>query len=468
MDKLVPRLVLYSDLGEDSILVTLADVCAALRASGDPDGPADPALVRTVHRTVKRLLDLGTDYGFDENLWQNYLTFVLMTNENSFSLIRERAPVQHGSVDHIAASDFQVFRALFDYDFSWIERRIGSDCFTTVTHYQAIEKTEARYNSRVSAMVRAMSKRLAAASDVGEFYDIVTEQYRKYGVGRIGLNAAFRIAETPAGAEARTVSSPEAGLFLNADDVALIPILNRDKGRLDDLVGYETQKRQLRLAAEAFIAGRSCSNVLLYGDAGTGKSTMVKSLLNEYYEDGLRMIEIYKHQFRDLSAVIAKVKNRNFRFIIFLDDLSFEENEVDYKFLKAVIEGGVESRPENVAIYATSNRRNLIRETWNDRTDMEHIGDIHRSDTVEEKLSLSARFGIKIQFSAPRRQEYEQIVLTLARRNGISEEAWPDDRLLYAADRWERRRGGATGRVAQQFVEYVLSGGEDGGGDSVR
>ena len=152
--------------------------------------------------------------------------------------------------------------------------------------------------------------------------------------------------------------------------------------------------------------------------------------------------------------MLGYIKNRNYRFIIFIDDLSFEENEVEYKFLKAVIEGGVETRPDNVLIYATSNRRNLVRDTWNDRSDMEHHGDIHRSDTVEEKTSLSARFGVKINYNVPTQKEYHAIVLSLARRRGIAME---EKTLLDMANTWERRHRGFSGRVAQQFVDYLES-----------
>ncbi len=221
---------------------------------------------------------------------------------------------------------------------------------------------------------------------------------------------------------------------------------------LRDLVGYGSQKAQLRHNTEAFLAGRSANNALLYGDAGTGKSSSVKALINEYYDQGLRMIEIYKHQFRDLSAVIAKVKNRNYRFIIFIDDLSFEENEVEYKFLKAVIEGGVETKPDNILLYATSNRRNLIRETWKDRADMEHENDVHHSDTLEEKLSLSARFGVRINYSIPNRTQFQEMVRTLAQRQGLTV---PAEVLLAEANKWELRHGGVSGRTAQQFINYM-------------
>ena len=247
------------------------------------------------------------------------------------------------------------------------------------------------------------------------------------------MNRAFRIRRDESGLE-------------------FLPISNIDGVRLDDLLGYELQKQQLRQNTEAFLNGKRANNVLLYGDAGTGKSTSVKALINEYYDRGLRMIEIYKHQFGDLSAVLGQIKNRNYRFIIFIDDLSFEENEVEYKFLKAVIEGGVETRPDNVLIYATSNRRHLIRETWNDRTDMEHNGDIHRSDTMEEKLSLASRFGVSINYNAPTPREYQDIVRMLARRQGIDMD---EKQLLAMANTWEVRHGGFSGRAAQQFVHYL-------------
>ena len=433
MDQLTSRLLLYGDLGGDSILEELSRVFSDWKKAAAPKA----VLVRRCYDQVKRLLDLATDYGFDENLWQNYLTFLLMTNENSFSLITERVGALEGSVNHFAKSDFAVFRALFHYDFTAIEDDLGIDCFSTLCRYQAIAKHERRYNRAVSEKVRDLSRRLAAAPDPDAFFALVTEHYRLYGVGLIGLNKAFRIRSGPGGVE-------------------LLPIYNTDKVMLRDLVGYEMQKTMLRENTEAFLAGRACNNALLYGDAGTGKSSSVKALINEYYDRGLRMIEIYKHQFRDLSAVIAMVKNRNYRFIVFIDDLSFEENEVEYKFLKAVIEGGVETRPDNVLLYATSNRRNLIRETWKDRGDMEHQNDVHRSDTLEEKLSLSARFGTRINYNIPNRTQFAEIVCTLARRQGLD---IPEETLLAEANKWELRHGGVSGRTAQQFINYMAGKG---------
>lgn len=229
------------------------------------------------------------------------------------------------------------------------------------------------YNHNVSEKVRALSKKLEAAKDEQEFFDVVTGFYKAYGVGMFGLNKAFRIEEHLDGG------------------FSFMPINNMDAVMLDDLIGYEIQKKKLTDNTEAFVQGKKANNVLLFGDSGTGKSTSIKAIVNQYYDDGLRMIEIYKHQFKYLSKIIAAIKNRNYRFIIYMDDLSFEEHEIEYKFLKAVIEGGVETKPDNILIYATSNRRHLIKETWNDRNDQDNSNDKHHSDTVEEKLSLVNR-----------------------------------------------------------------------------
>lgn len=424
------HLLLYSDLGEDAILVRLGEIFRDWEAGEDRD-----VLTGRVYAQVKRLLDLATACGFDENLWQCYLTWLLMTNQNSFTQTCERTETEEGSVHHFVRNDLAVFRRLFDFDFEPLERALGIDCFSTLCHYRAIPKRERVYNRDVSQQVRTLRRALAGA-DVEEMLRLVTDYYRQYGYGVFAANRAFRIQREREG------------------ELTFLPISNVDRVMLGDLLGYELQKRELRRNTEAFLAGKPANNVLLYGDAGTGKSTSVKALINEYYDRGLRMIEIYKHQFRDLSAVLAAIKNRNYRFIIFIDDLSFEENEVEYKFLKAVIEGGVETRPDNVLIYATSNRRHLIRETWNDRTDMEHHGDIHRSDTVEEKLSLASRFGVAINYSVPSKKEYQEIVKTLAAREGIAME---EKELLAMANTWEVRHSGFSGRTARQFVDYLGS-----------
>ena len=291
------------------------------------------------------------------------------------------------------------------------------------------------YNKKVSEKVQALSEKLEQAKDEKDFFDIVTGFYKEYGVGMFGLNKAFRIQDR------------------NDGEIHFLPINNMDKVMLDDLIGYEIQKQKLVDNTEAFVKGKKANNVLLFGDSGTGKSTSIKAIVNEYYDQGLRMIEIYKHQFKDLSNVIARIKNRNYRFIIYMDDLSFEEFEIEYKFLKAVIEGGVETKPDNILIYATSNRRHLIKENWSDRDDVESSNGMHRSDTMEEKLSLVHRFGVTINYSKPTQKEYFNIVIQLARRNGIH---MSDQDLCAEANKWELSHGGISGRTAQQFINYLM------------
>ena len=431
----VAKLVLYRDLGEDSILGKLSRIFEDF----DRGESSREELITRIYEQIKALLDLSTLYGFDKNLWHNYLTFLLLTNENSFSMTSEKVGASEGSVNHFAKGDFRIFKNLFDFDFGPIERELGIDCFSTVCSYRAIVKKERMYNKNVSEKVQAVSARIEEAGDEEEIFRIITDFYRAYGVGMFGLNKAFRIKSLP-------------------DGVEFLPINNTDKVMLSDLVGYELQKKKLIDNTEAFVKGLPANNVLLFGDSGTGKSTSIKAILNEYYDQGLRMIEIYMHQFRDLSAIIARIKNRNYRFIIYMDDLSFEEFEIEYKFLKAVIEGGMETKPDNVLIYATSNRRHIIRETWGDRSDLEQDEGMHRSDTMQEKLSLVARFGVTISYSKPSQKEYFQIVKELAKR--CPEITLSEQELCAQANQWELSHGGISGRTAQQFINYLAGSGK--------
>ena len=427
------KLIMYGDMDKECILYQFGEIFR--RYENKSSSKAE--LLQDIHTQVKRLLIVATDYGFNYNLWHNYLTFYLVTNENPFSITCEKVGANDGSVNHFAMNDFEVFRNLFNFDFSDIEKDLDTDCFSRLSDYKAIGKKELMYNKNVSEKIIALSAKLEKAKDTKEFFDAVTDFYKDYGVGMFGLNKAFRIREK------------------DASGVEFVAINNMDKVMLDDLIGYEIQKEKLVANTRAFVEGKAANNVLLFGDSGTGKSTSIKAIVNEFYPDGLRMIEIYKHQFKDLSNVIAQIKNRNYKFIIYMDDLSFEEFEIEYKFLKAVIEGGVETRPDNILIYATSNRRHLIKETWNDRNDVEVQNGMHRSDTMEEKLSLVNRFGVTINYSKPSQKEYFGIVIGLARKQGITEEQISDEELKAEANKWELSHGGISGRTAQQFINYI-------------
>lgn len=426
----IAKLILYGDMDKDSILYSLGEIFRAY----EEKKVNKATLIQDIYTQIKRLLIVATDYGFDTNLWHNYLTYLLITNENPFSITCEKIGANEGSVNHFAKNDFQAFLNLFQFDFGPIEQDLGIDAFSTISNYKAIVKKDLMYNKNVSEKVRGLSARLETAKDENEFFTYVTDFYKAYGVGMFGLNKAFRI---------NTVN----------DQVVFQPINNMEMVVLDDLVGYEIQKQKLIENTESFVQGRKANNALLFGDSGTGKSTSIKAIVNQYYDQGLRMIEIYKHQFKQLSSVIALIKNRNYKYIIYMDDLSFEEFEIEYKFLKAVIEGGVETKPDNILIYATSNRRHIIKETWKDRNDVNIDNGIHKSDNMEEKMSLVNRFGCQICYIKPDKKEFNHIVLELAKKNGLD---IPEDKLLAEANKWEISHGGFSGRTAQQFINYMM------------
>ena len=378
------------------------------------------------------LIELAGNYGFENNLWHNYLTFLLVNNENIFSTACEIRGVSEGSLLGLARHDFAIFRELFACDFTELERMLQAGVFEEFLHYARTESTGKLFNRRIRDRICELSDQLANAETLEAFTGHMVSFYKEFGVGKLGLHKAFRVAHV-------------------GEDVRIEPITNIAHVKLEDLVGYEIQKKKLIDNTEAFVEGRSANNCLLFGDAGTGKSSSIKAILNRYYDRGLRIIEVYKHQFQDLNEIIAQIKNRNYKFIIYMDDLSFEEFEIEYKYLKAVIEGGLEKKPDNILIYATSNRRHLIKESFRDNEELH--GDLHSNDTIQEKLSLVSRFGVTIYFGSPDKKEFQQIVRTLAERNGID---MPEEQLLLEANKWELSHGGLSGRTAQQFVDYVL------------
>ena len=382
---------------------------------------------------VNGILELSEQHGLEGNLWHTYLTFLLVNDENAYSTACEIRGMIEGSINEVALHDFVIMKELFYYYVQELGRNLGATAHELLFDYKGTKQEGHVYNRRIRDRICTLAVHLAETKTPRDFKEVMTQFYKEFGVGKFGLHKAFRVEHTEEGAK-------------------IVPITKIAHVRLDDLVGYEIPKKKLIENTEAFVRGRKANNCLLFGDAGTGKSTSIKAILNQYYEEGLRMIEVYKHQFQDLNDIIAQVKNRNYKFIIYMDDLSFEEFEIEYKYLKAVIEGGLERKPENVLIYATSNRRHLVREQWSDKNDRRD-DDLHTSDTVQEKLSLVARFGVSIFFVGPDKKEFQKIVLELAKRNQIQMEK---SELLLQANQWEMTHGGRSGRTAQQFIDYLL------------
>ena len=387
-----------------------------------------------LYESLNQLMELAVSHGFEGNLWHSFLAFLLVNNENAYSKACEIRGKVEGSVNQIVLHDFEIIKSLFDFDFGKLASYFEMDCMDAITDYQSMTGSGKIFNKRIKERINELKLNLEASTDVSGFKDAVTAFYKDFGVGKLGLHKAFRIQHREKG------------------DVEIVPITNIAHVKLDDLVGYELAKQKLIDNTEAFVNGKQANNCLLYGDAGTGKSTSIKAIANQYYDRGLRLIEVYKHQFCDLNDVIAQIKNRNYKFIIYMDDLSFEEFEIEYKYLKAIIEGGLEVRPDNILIYATSNRRHLINETWKDRNDVTQEDGIYKSDTMQEKLSLVNRFGCTIYYGQPTQKEYYKIVCELAKKQGLE---LADDFLCAEARRWELHHGGISGRTAQQFINYL-------------
>lgn len=382
---------------------------------------------------ANQLLELAATYGFEGNLWHCFLAFCLANNENAYSTACEIVGPVGGTINQLAKHDFVILKSLFDYDIQALDKEEDqAPIWAFLKSYKASSENGKVFNQRIRDRIVELSVTLEKSGDVDHFHQAVTEFYRGFGVGKFGLNKAFRV-DKPHGY------------------VVIEPIISIEHVHLKDLVGYELQKKKLIDNTEAFIQGKAANNVLLYGDSGTGKSSSIKAILNEYYDQGLRMIEVYKHQFQCLNDIQEQIKDRNYKFIIYMDDLSFEDFEIEYKYLKAIIEGGLGKKPQNVLIYATSNRRHLIREKFSDKR--EAMDDLHTNDTVQEKLSLVNRFGVTIYFGSPDKKQFQNIVSVLADKYHIT---MPEEELLLEANRWELNHGGLSGRTAAQFITHLL------------
>jgi hypothetical protein len=421
------ELLLYRDFEDGQLLYDMA----WLMSHYEDDYYNQEDMRALLYQCLHQLIELAGRFGFHGNLWHCYLADLLVNNENSYSCGCEIRGAIQGSINDAALHDIKIFKEFYDYDFEPMCSVLQVPEFALISQYAASSQESKVYNRRICARICELAEHFCADRTPQEMKDTLTEFYREYGVGKFGLHKSFRVAHDETG-------------------VHVTPILNIAHVQLEDLVGYEIAKQKLIDNTEAFVYGRKANNCLLFGDAGTGKSSCIKAIANAYYDKGLRIIEVYKHQFQDLNDVIAQIKNRNYKFIIYMDDLSFEEFEIEYKYLKAVIEGGLEKKPENVLIYATSNRRHLIRENFSDREEIRE--DMHTGDTVQEKLSLVSRFGVTIYFGAPTKKEYHAIVKALAERAGLR---MTEEQLYQEANKWELSHGGLSGRTAQQCVDYL-------------
>ncbi|MBR5115865.1 MAG: ATP-binding protein, partial [Lachnospiraceae bacterium] len=404
------KLLLFGNTEKQPIL---HEMCALLEEDAGLARKKAPACLHA-------FLSMAGQTGFYGNLWNVFLTHILVLSENSYTLSAECAETPpSGTVRAFALHDLAYFHSWMTVDLYALSQKTDVPEFRLLADYHAETTAGREYNAQVRESICSLAVKLAACPDPEAMLTVLDDFYQHYGVGTVGLHKAFRLDASGSGCR-------------------IVPVARIAEVGFDDLVGYEDAKTVLRRNTEAFLKGAPANNCLLYGDAGTGKSTSIKALANTYYGKGLRIIEIYRHEFQYLNEVISQIKHRNYRFILYMDDLSFEEFETEYKYLKAVIEGGLEKKPDNVLIYVTSNRRHLIRETFGDKQKLSD-DDVHRSDTVQEKLSLYDRFGVTIYYGSPSPAQYQEIVKTLAKREGIR---MPEKELLLLANPWELKHAG--------------------------
>ncbi len=448
MHTLVSRLLLYASEDPHSVLNSLARLSERMPApaaeppvlpedgeealSAPPPPQPDFDWILSYRLIAKEILFLEEKYRIPGNLWQAYITFHLATDDNPFTRACA-AGLGPSSLKEVARREAETWFRLFHYDFSAMDQWAGAPFFASLMD-EWDNGGRMGGNDAGDRMV-ILRERLAAAGDPDTFLELLADFIHENGCGMSCLHKAFRIAQ--------------GSVF------SLEPVDRTSDVSLDDLIGYEHQKKMMTDNMDAFMNGLPFNHMLLYGDAGTGKSTSVKALLNMYAPRGLRLIEVRKQQLEHLEAVLEHCRKRSNHYLVYIDDLSFEENETGYKHLKAVIEGGVREDSPNIMLVATSNRRHLVREDWKDRSDMEHSGDVHRSDTLEEKLSLAARFGCAINFSVPNPKGYQEIVSALYRREGG--QGMEEGELARLANAWEIRHGGLSGRTARQFINDLLA-----------
>lgn len=409
------RLLIYRNLLNDRLVRGLQSLQPAAMGAGDE------------YTIASELITWAETNGMAGNIPENYVLSLLRYDENVFSTFAGKTgSCQGNSLAKITESDVVILK-------KWLKAGVAGgfsdEVKAVIAAYQpACEAQDKTTNKcRSLAVFRDLFLDIKINHSAGEVVTALASFYDRHGCGKLAGYDAFK---------------------WDSEKRELVGIEHSDPVQLSDIIGYEYQKNELIRNTEAFINGKPANNVLLVGARGTGKSSSVKAVANRYSDKGLRIIEIAKSDCKQLPEIMTVLRHWDKKFILFIDDLSFEEHEAEYKILKSLIDGGVEVRPDNVLIYATSNRRNLIKETWDDREGSE----LHRQDTVNEKISLADRFGITLFYTLPNQEEYFKIVEEIARKNSI---CLTSVELRSAALRWEMSHSGRSGRIAKQFIDYL-------------
>jgi uncharacterized protein len=414
MQRAIAGLFLYQEILDDEIGATLIDLLQAI-ANGDRSQGNALSCLTAYGRFFKALASQNCS-------WEEFLIDRLLSAENPFSLQAQKTTFDRLSpaICRAAQQDLQELYTLYTrgkYIPQWVEQ-LGS------LNGKSISWIENSPIESKSAIVKALQTR-----EWGELVGDLAAYYQQSGVGIFGKYRALRWKDR------------------------LIGIPHPDRVQINALVGYENQKSTLIKNTNSLLAGKPALNILLYGGKGTGKSSLIKGLLDRYPDSQLRLIEVSKSDLIDLPQILDLLIDLPQKFIIFVDDLSFEADDEAFKSLKVVLEGGVTAKPSNVVVYATSNRRHLVREYFADRPRPQDADDIHHWDTVQEKLSFSDRFGLTLTFEPADQPKYLEIVHHLAATAKLSINS---EDLEAQALQWATRHNGRSGRTARQFIDYLL------------
>ncbi|MGI6537642.1 MAG: ATP-binding protein [Caldicoprobacterales bacterium] len=429
------KITIYTGVVKDEIVNKYSSL---IRLLIDQSSKAEE-LMDSYHQVLSMLIQrYGFNGEFSGDLWKNHLINLILADENVFSMACERgeyADIPEGLLN-IVKSDLLHLHSVFRLDGIFLR-----DIIKARTEINELPNWELRpYNEMGFSILddnglrhvdSYIIRRLYSSECWGQETRLLNEYYYQQGCGIFNRFRAFRWVQT------------------NDHEGFLEGVEKPDPIRLKDLIGYERERSLVIQNTLQFVKGLPCNNILLYGDRGTGKSASVKAILNEYASCRLRLVEVSKYHLNNLPKIMEVLQKRGLNFILFIDDLSFESDETSYRELKSVLEGGIEAKPRNVVIYATSNRRHLIKEYFSERSLSDEVSS---QDTMQEKLSLSDRFGITVTFSLPDKETYLKIVEGLARQRRLNID--PDE-LKAEAVKWEMFYNGRSPRTARQFIDHM-------------
>lgn len=407
----IEKLLVFRNISKDSIIKKLKKLCKLMAEQNQENIDK----IRNIYYDMCTGLILKAEHhSFSGNILKKYILYLLFYDENIYTLHCEKYNSKIDTSLYTAVlNDIKAVVKLMNFDISELTELSKSDI--DIQNYYSINKRNRKYENI-----------FLNADTIEQKAEALGNHCNKYGCGQLAQYNMFRWDN-------------ESGIKA---------IINHDDIMLSDIIGYEYQKQTLIENTEAFLNGYSANNVLLVGARGTGKSSCVKALANEYFEKGLRLLEIPKEQIIEFPQILKYISQRGKKFIIFLDDLSFDEFEVEYKYMKSLLEGSTEKKPDNVLFYATSNRRHIISEKWSDRQGNPN-DDIHTLDTLNEKISLSDRFGLTLTFETPNQQQYLDIVEAIAKKENLN---YDKEQLFKEAIAWELNQKGKSGRTAKQFI----------------